>query len=78
MHPAIWKKYSILFIYDAGNYVTCSFLCFEMVKGDMRQAIPLTDITRIEKKKALSILPGSGMAMEVSIKGYEKVRQGNS
>ena len=52
----------------------CSFLCYELVRQDVRKAIPLANIVRIEKKKPLSFLPGNGMALEVVEQGFDKVR----
>jgi len=49
-----------------------SFLCYEM-RNDKREAIPLANITRLEKRKPISFLPGSGMSLEVTVIGFDKV-----
>ena len=44
-----------------------------MVRQDERKAIPLSNITRIEKKKPISFIPGKGMSLEITEQGFDKV-----
>ncbi|XP_048257748.1 GRAM domain-containing protein 4-like isoform X1 [Haliotis rufescens] len=55
-------------------YLTRSFLCFERTKTPSPKniVIPLADITRMEKAKPYSWLPGGGMAIEIAIAGSDK------
>ncbi|KAL8611224.1 hypothetical protein ACOMHN_013655 [Nucella lapillus] len=55
-------------------YLTHSFLCFERTKAPSPKniVVPLTDITRLEKAKPFSWMPGGGMAIEVAVAGSDK------
>ncbi|KAL5015261.1 hypothetical protein ScPMuIL_009531 [Solemya velum] len=55
-------------------YLTQSFLCFERNKNPSRKniVIPLSDISKLEKAKPYSLLPGRGMAIEITLAGSEK------
>lgn len=55
-------------------YLTHSFLCFERTKAPSPKniVVPLTDITRLEKAKPYSWMPGGGMAIEVAVAGSDK------
>jgi hypothetical protein len=56
-------------------FLTCSFLCFERsskARDPDRMVISLTDITGIVKAKPFAVLPGSGMALELTLKNSDK------
>ncbi|XP_067929717.1 GRAM domain-containing protein 4-like [Watersipora subatra] len=53
-------------------YLTPSFLCYELVRQEARKAIPLASITRVDKKKPVTFLPGNGMSLEIAEEGFER------
>lgn len=66
------KDKSVLSAFKNGRlYLTRSFLCFERTRTPSKKniVIPLADITALAKAKPYSILPGSGMSIEVKVVG---------
>ncbi|XP_041349923.1 GRAM domain-containing protein 4-like isoform X2 [Gigantopelta aegis] len=55
-------------------FLTRSFLCFEKTKSPSPTniVIPLSDITKLEKAKPYSWMPGGGMAIEIAVQGSDK------
>lgn len=66
------KEKSVLSAFKNGKlYLTRSFLCFERTRTPSKKniVIPLADIISLAKAKPFSILPGSGMSIEIKVVG---------
>lgn len=75
-HCLVFEKDSALSISSvlsshAKLVLTQSFLCYERAGGE-RKMIALSKITRLEKKKTFSFIPGGGMSLEIAVEGLEK------
>ncbi|XP_055963069.1 GRAM domain-containing protein 4 isoform X1 [Sorex fumeus] len=69
------RKMPTDYIRNGVLYVTENYLCFESSKSGSskrNKVIRLVDITDIQKYKALSVLPGSGMGIAVSTPSTQK------
>ncbi|XP_033115021.1 GRAM domain-containing protein 4-like [Anneissia japonica] len=71
----IQKEKAIAAAFRGGKlYLTKSYLCFwrSRVFSQKNITIPLCDVTKLEKMKPFSFLPGSGMSIEIHVSSVEK------